>query len=804
MTTRTQPRVPEGDIRRNLLLSFPELDVAHDGRDVIDALAEGAICHLLQTQGVERMLVLNDVASALRDIAGLSYEPAELVSAFERLERRGRLSFRDQTHRSFVYDESAFRTTADAFQHRMSAWDAVRTSWMDEIRHRHGLDEEQARVLWDALDEFATSLINGYSAEAAAFLYLIDAAGQTRFYEALQMRLPLVKEAVPEGLGDVAEEEFPRFFDPSNAARADYLTARLRAGFFFHLLSVDPTASRLVREQVSEKDLYLDSNFLFRLIGFHGPSLAFTPMTVVEISRALNCRLVVARETVDEFIRVVRANIGHLKSVPITRETYLSVAAEHPSDEGDFMAAYYREYHSGRVKSPEEFGRKWSNVRTFIREWSIEIDEEAYVSDDARESTSFVDEMSRLQQWHQGSKNPAAVEHDVAMLRIVRDRRGRVDATSADVRVWFLTFDRQLTRYSAYYATEEHLPAVLLAEDWLQIARPFLPRTDDYAKSFIAMLRTPILLQGSNKVPFSHMAEALSRLERYQELPEQVIAAMVADDQFTRSFLEAKSEEASRAVIELKVGALAADAINLNESLHEQLETVKLQLAAVSENVDSLRDARDLAELDRDRARRDANEDRAAAERRSEQHAAALRTEFGEKLQTAVSQARTGAAEDTKKELAPQINERISAARRWTAYFTLSGAVTLAGVIALVLRWDAWIPMQRTVVIVGVALAWATLLLIPKGPGVALGVTANAAGVIAMLLWGQSEWSKAEHQQSTRAVKATQDTTGVTNPAPSTSTPPPVSSVSGSRPQSKAGPPGSAQRSAGDSAGRRR
>src|SRR5205807_561780 len=143
-----------------------------------------------------------------------------------------------------------------------------------------------------------------------------DASGQSRFYEALSRQLPEVADLVPPELVQIATAEFPKFFDPMNSARTDYLTSRLRASFFFNLLSVDPSASQLVREYVSEKTLYLDSNFLFRLLGFHGPAMAFAPIIAIEVSKQLNCRLTVTQETVDEYIRVVRASTAKLKSAP--------------------------------------------------------------------------------------------------------------------------------------------------------------------------------------------------------------------------------------------------------------------------------------------------------------------------------------------------------------------------------------------------------------------------------------------------------------------------------------------------------
>lgn len=446
------------------------------------------------------MIILNDVSSTLKNMMGLKYEPAELVASFERLSGRDHLSFRDDTHRSFVYSQSVYQNSVEALRVRTASWDAVGVAWVDHIRQRYGITEAQGLELWQALDGFATKLIDTYGAESAAFLYLHDASARGRFRDALDERLPEISESVREELAEIARAEFPNFFDPSNPSRTDYLVARLRASFFFHLLSVDPTASNLVRIQVSEKTFYLDSNFLFRLIGFHGPLLAFSPLTTVEISKLLNCQLVVAQETVNEFLRVLKANVGRIKSTPVHRAAYLRIAGEHPSDEGEFMAAYYREFHSGRVKSVEEFGRKWSNIYPFLEEWGIKVDKDALATEEERNEEHFLDDVSRLQRWQE--KNPAAIDHDVFMMRLIRTKRGTIDATLAQVRYWFLTYDRQLTRYAAKYATDEMLPVAFLADDWLQVARPFLPRTDDYAKSFVAMLRYPILYQGSSNRPF--------------------------------------------------------------------------------------------------------------------------------------------------------------------------------------------------------------------------------------------------------------------------------------------------------------
>jgi hypothetical protein len=58
--------------RRNLLLSFPGLAIAHDGRDVIDSLVEGTLYHLLGRTDVDKMVILRDVAFERLEAQGSS------------------------------------------------------------------------------------------------------------------------------------------------------------------------------------------------------------------------------------------------------------------------------------------------------------------------------------------------------------------------------------------------------------------------------------------------------------------------------------------------------------------------------------------------------------------------------------------------------------------------------------------------------------------------------------------------------------------------------------------------------------
>lgn len=748
------------DAIRHLLLSFPELDIAGGGKDVVDSLVEGAICQMIGRQGVEKMFTVGDVAAGILELAGLTYETAELVHSFERLAERGRLSFRDDSHRAFVFNEQAYRETHDAFRARAAEWDTVHSAWIDEIRLAHGLEYGQADMLWEALNTFAAELIASHAAEAAAFLYADDAAGQTRFYDALSHRVPQVDDLVPPELRDIAKVEFPRFFDFTNTPRTDFVLSRLRASFFFHLLSVDPSASELVRDHLAGKVFYLDSNFVFRLLGFHGTVAAFGAFTVVEVSRELNCRLVVTRETVDEYVRVVRALEAQLRAAPIGRETYLRIAAEQPAHDGEFMAAYYRELQSGRVRNVGEFALRWTNVRAHLQDWNIEIDEDAALSEEEQRSDAFRDAVSKLGQWQPG-KNPDAVEHDVYMLHLIQRKRGRSQTTPAQTKTWFITFDRQLTRFAAYYATEGSLTAVLLAEDWLQIARPFLPRTENYAGSFVAMLANPLLFSSAN-VPFAHMAQALSRLERYSELPPAVVSAIVADAQFVKAFAATEDSQDAQHLLEVKLQELATSAFAANDQLKDTLASALTQIATMQEHLDTLRDAEAAARGQGEKWRNEASREKAArqtAERGAEVRLSEMREDHARELASAICAAATAAADKASSNFRSEVRRLW----KWAAVFFVGLLLTFGVAVSIVAVW----PISTTrLLVIGfwLLVAWTALLAIPKGWKAVWTVPPGVIAVIGLIYQTHQAWNTPAPAESAQRAEQSE-------PAPQTSVP---------------------------------
>ena len=692
---------------RHLLLSFPELRVKHDGREVLDSLVEGAVVHLLNAKREGALLLAADVTTTIQELAYLEYSQAEVVASFERLEEIGVLTFRDKSHRSFVFDDVRYQRLNEEIRSRGKRIGSAMEAWKQEISDKYGLDTTQTEALGDAMDELLTQLAHNNGAEAAALLYADTTGGNLRFYDALNAEIPRYEDLLPHELKEIARREFFQFFENAKGDRRTIIVDRLNAAFFFHLLSIDPAASQLVRRRFTDKMLYLDTNVLFRLLGLQGPTLAYPAVTLLSTAEALGARVLVAQQTVREFHSSLKHQMTRLRATPVTRDTYQRIVAENPSDEWDFMAAYYRLYNSGQVSGLDEFERRFSQLKAYLEDWGVEIDEEAVLSDEQAHSDDFLDRRSALNDWTDGRKAGNPLDHDTFLPLYVRSLRGTSTENPSELREWFLTFDARLTPFEIKHTISHgETPTCMRVEDWLQVVRPFLPRTDDYERAFVAMLSEPLLYRRtSGPAGFPHIVEALHRLEKYEELPVPVVTAMIADDAFMRHLKEATTAEEEAKVVEVAARRATRKVAEENEALQEKIKSQENRIAALEQ-----------------RSIEVAEQATAATERADAERVARLRAEeASEKALRQVQEERTRresedrAREERYRDDLALLEGRFDKKFRWLLFISLAGFWLFAAVAVWWIVARSWSPAAQGLLVVWAVLGATGLLGIPMG-----------------------------------------------------------------------------------------
>lgn len=560
---------PASEELGHLLASFPDLDAGETAVDALDAFVLGAAASLSTGSRAARLLSIEEVARQIHANTGLAFESSEIQEVLRRLEDAGQITFTDRDKLSFVVRPHALRDASLRAENRLALEEAVQEEWIgDLIRRRPDLTYEQGELLWSAVSDFVAKMMNARSNEAASFLYVEAADARISFEAALtEARGTLSVQGAPE-LDDIAIEELIPFVQSATPNRTEYLLSNLNRSFLFHLLSIDPGASRLVRSVVSGKALYADTNFLFRLLALHGPRQAYAPAFIVNIAGDLGSTIHVARATVEEFKSTVKHRASEIRQTWLKREDFRRLAADYPTTDVEFMGQFYREMQQGLVKDPDDFERKYLQVEHALEDWDIEVNEDMPWDDTVL--AGLAARVQDLHRWHNFERSLSSCEHDVLMEHyITRSRQDRVGGLN-DVDVWFLTYDRRLTRFAYSTVKDSGVPFTLLAGDWLQIVRQFLPRTEDYNAAFLSMVASP-LLADDRAVPMKHVVGALDRLQKFQGLSERVAAGMIAEQEFVRRFAQATSLEEETELVEVEAAKIAT-------TLDERIAKLEAQL----------------------------------------------------------------------------------------------------------------------------------------------------------------------------------------------------------------------------------
>jgi hypothetical protein len=249
------------------------------------------------------------------------------------------------------------------------------------------------------------------------------------------------------------------------------------------------------------------------------------------------------------------------------------------------------------------------------------------------------------------------------------------------------------------------------------------------------MLRYPVAFDDPDVIPLAQMVEALNRLDRMQELPTPVIAAMVSDREIVRRIRKAKDDDEVQNLVEVEAAAYA-------KRLETTLARVEQDGKALSERVDQLAQTseehrkrskiatdlaarvtseRDEAVAALERARRESDE-RAATAKRDAEMAADV------KLQSAVE----GAVRTTEVRLRADF----SRVMRRTVCGAVWGALVVMAAVVVWLVPDARTPLGGLLTIGWVALAtYALAVIAQRGrSGDTLSKSADVSGIISLLV----------------------------------------------------------------------
>lgn len=500
------------------------------------------------------------IYAKVKELIDFPLEFDDILQALSRLtlkgeiECRGALGNPESEYRMQVQKISQLRNQVkeqDKFEK------TVIDQWREELNQKYtSLTENDLDNLVEDLKSYTLRILGQHAVESLSLYYGDE-----------QDILNLVDKFADENLSDILPEreiyltdirniELPMFFKVAPIERKQYIASKMNSVFILHLLQLDPACASLAKAQIPGGKLYLDTNFIYRLVGLQGPALYEAAKRLKELSSGLGYEMVVTPRTIDEYKTSIQYSLRRVRQAPKIIPALARVAIQ-ATDINDMLTAYWRQISTrGVYIEPETFYGYWIHIEDILSKHDVRVvDDIAYQyviqhdPDVAREEWVLENSINRL---GRSVRHPDITNHDAFhRLLILRLRGGSQNNSFIETRYWFLTCDSKLPRYDriARGGTDLTTPYCVLASQWLQAIRPLAPTIEGFDAAQVESLDSAYL-RIYKSPPSGLLNDIMSRFAMSPTYIPEVAAKMFLDNQFLEQFERARTEEDKEKIID--------------------------------------------------------------------------------------------------------------------------------------------------------------------------------------------------------------------------------------------------------------
>jgi hypothetical protein len=541
-----------------------------------------------------KLLTAREIHNRVVASIGQRFEFEEILEALNRLVHKNKIACTiERVHepearfRLSIDERNAMRRQVDAEQ---SLERIVLLKWREttQLRHPH-LTSTDLDLLVSDLKVFALRLLSQQSIETLQLYY-----GDSNSIHELLARFDNAK--ISEGWNSgtpeyesIRVQAVTGFFREADDERKQYIASLMHSVFLLQLTQLDPTCAQIVRMQLSEAIVYLDTNFVFRLVGLQGPDLFLASKKLADISQRLGFRLAISPQTLSEYSHTLSEFLKEVKDRPVITSELAALALQSTSDE-DFITAYWKEAahkSKGSYVDPSTFYEYYRYLEQILGEMGITVNDSHHaeiIEDDERIAL----EESLLREVMQSYSSRAAdnvsqfvLKHDVYhRLLVLHHRRDIPQEIFGNARAWFLTCDTKLPPYDRVARSKQgmlaRLPFCATSGQWLQTLRPFIGGNGDLDIAQVDMIVSP-LLRAYQRPPSHLINNVISRLSMSQNYSLPAASAMLSNQQFLEQFDKAQEPHVQQDLIDNFYASYADEIEAQARHLKEQLQRIEKQ-----------------------------------------------------------------------------------------------------------------------------------------------------------------------------------------------------------------------------------
>ncbi|HET6915488.1 MAG TPA: hypothetical protein VFH56_05305, partial [Acidimicrobiales bacterium] len=320
---------------------------------------------------------------------------------------------------------------------------AVRDEWSIELRAGgYASDEDGVSALWSCLRSYMAAAFRQHGALAVELLDANLSQGDSD-QESLGACLDAaIRLAGLEQDRDNAAEAVRSFFKTTTTQRARYVVQLLDATFTFFALTVNEATADFLNQSLKPLDLFLDTNFIFGLLGIHENPLSEASRELVSFVRSHNLpfKLYVHERTLKEIDAtmsfVAERLVGRRWTPELSRAALLTKT-------GTGVELAYHRLNAQSPVDPKIYLSKFDHIPELLADHGVKVyrvppTEELPV----KEKALLVAEYKHFVESRRPGKPKAyeTIDHDICVWMSLQSRR-RSARTALDAGALFLTND---------------------------------------------------------------------------------------------------------------------------------------------------------------------------------------------------------------------------------------------------------------------------------------------------------------------------------------------------------------------------
>ena len=331
---------------------------------------------------------------------------------------------------------------------------------------------------------------------------------------------------------------------------------------------------------LKNKNIYLDSNIIFRAMGINGKDRKKQVEIFLEKFKESEENLFRSLKTEQEINETIRLKLKHLNRENLNK--YGGKIFKIYTKNEDFISYYYNWIEGKRNTNVKLFESYIKNeFQEVLRKYNIKIDRENKLEEKEYKDI-ILDTSSNIKNFKGINNSYVSSEIDANNILLIEKLRNKSNYNNLfDCKYFMISTDQKLIKW--YYITNKNVPAVILPSQWMSILLRYLGRSKDDFKSFVSFLnirnRESILSNEKLTLIIESVFELTTNIEQANGIVYNII-----NSKFLEENLETTDNEIKEKVKEIAKSELESR-IEDNEKRIEALENQSHNDKKVNEQI---------------------------------------------------------------------------------------------------------------------------------------------------------------------------------------------------------------------------